>query len=136
MRPTPHIRFRRLLPAMGAATVVAISNPVSSTNSRTALLTVLADTIAPAVTGVSGGGTKILLTFSEPLDLTSAGNPANYSLSGGVGVTGATVSGQVVTLTTASALPVNSLYSVTINGVKDLYNNVVRRSLFLADDSY
>lgn len=113
-------------PTNSGSYYVNISNPAGSTNSRVAALTVFLDTIPPAVTNVIGGGSKIVLTFSEPLDASSAGNPANYAVSGGVSVSSVVVnSANQVTLTTGSGLTLGTAYSLTVNGVKDFYGNAV-----------
>ncbi len=117
------------LPAVLAADAgsyfAQISNPVSSTNSRAALLTVLRDTIPPAVIRVIATATQVAVVFSEPVDTVSAGNPANYNLSGGLTVVSATPGPSEPALVTLAAsaplgLGVNTL---TIAGVKDLFGN-------------
>jgi Immunoglobulin domain len=104
---------------------VKVSNQANSTNSRIAAVTILADTLPPTITGISAGSTRLVVDFSEPLDALSATNPANYSVSGGVSVTGAAMSpgnpNQVIL--TTSGLNLGALYTVSVNGVKDLFGN-------------
>ncbi len=100
-----------------------VSNPVSSIGSRVATLTVLSDTIAPAVTNIAATARQVIITFSEPVDPASATNLANYALSGGVTFTNAVISGQTVTLKTGAPLSLGAIYTVSINGVKDLFGN-------------
>ncbi len=100
-----------------------VSNPLGSTNSRAATLTVLADTIAPAVTNIAATARQIIITFSESVDPASATNIANYSLSGGVSVTNAMLNGQTVTLYLGAPLFQGTISTVSINGVSDLFGN-------------
>jgi hypothetical protein len=110
---------------------VLVTNPVNSTNSRNATLTVVPDTIAPAVTAITAGGAQIIITFSEPVDPASAGNVANYSV-GGATVTGATLNGNSVTLTLNSPLTIGALQSLRINGVTDLFGNTTHSTVSFA----
>lgn len=108
-----------------------VSNPVSSTNSRTASLTVVLDTIPPAVTNIAATSAQIIITFSEPVDAVSATNLANYVVSGGNTVTNAVLNGKVVTLNLGSSLSLGTIYSLAINGVKDLFGNVAHETVSL-----
>ena len=65
--------------------------------------------------------TQVALTFSKAIDPASATNKANYALSGGLTISGATLSAdqRTVTLTT-SAQGKGSNYVVTVNNVTDL----------------
>ena len=104
---------------------VNVSNQANSTDSRTATVTVLRDTLPPAITGIAAGSTQLVIDFSEPLDPSTAANSAKYSISGGVNVTGAAVNpnnASQVTLTT-STLSFGVLYTLNVNGVKDLFGN-------------
>jgi hypothetical protein len=107
---------------------VAVSNQANSANSRTATVTVLLDTLPPVMTKISASGTQIIVDFSEPLDSVTAVNPAKYSVSGGVGVTGAALNpgdGSQVTLFTSSGMAFGVVYTLTVNGVKDLFGNAL-----------
>ncbi|MGA2247940.1 MAG: immunoglobulin domain-containing protein [Verrucomicrobiota bacterium] len=107
---------------------VNVSNPVGATNSRTATLTVLSSSVPPVITQISALSTQVVVTFSEPVDPTTAGDSAYYSI-GGVSVTAAAVNpsnaAQVV-LTTGSGLVFGTAYTLTVNGVKDVFDNVIR----------
>jgi len=73
------------------------------------------------------GPTQINLTFSEPLDRTSAENPQNYSISNGVQVLAAVLDDNetvVHLLTTTHQAGVN--YTLTVQGVMDKDGNEVR----------
>jgi len=114
---------------------VTVSNPAGSTNSRTASLTVLRDTIPPAVTLIAAGAGQVVVTFSEPLDPTSANSALHYTLSGGVNVSGAVLNpsdATQVTLTTSSPLLLGTLYTLKINGVNDLFGNAAHTTVSFA----
>jgi hypothetical protein len=78
-------------PARGPRTYyVQVSNPVGTTNSRTATLTVTPDTVPPAALVAAGGAPTnrtILVSFSEALNILSAQEPPNYQLIGPGGLT-------------------------------------------------
>jgi hypothetical protein len=110
---------------------LSVTNPAGHINSRAAALTVLADTVAPVMTSISATLTQIVVNFSKPLDSVTADNIANYSLSGGVSVIGAAINpsnASQVTLTTGSGLSFGTVYTLTVNGVKDLFANTVKTS--------
>jgi hypothetical protein len=105
---------------------VEVSNPAGVTNSTTATLTVLADTIPPAIINILASASQIVVTFSKPVDSVTAGNATNYSVSGGATVLSAlqnTNNAAQVTLTTGVALNFGTIYTLTIKGVNDLYGN-------------
>jgi hypothetical protein len=107
---------------------VVVTNPFpSSITSRTARLTVTADTDAPEVVGVVGTPNKITITFSEPLDPASANAMTNYALNGGLTVTGAaqdSADASIVVLTT-SAQTLGASYALTIDKVLDRFDNAI-----------
>jgi hypothetical protein len=112
-------------PTNAGAYKVNVSNQANSPDSRTATVTVLRDTLPPAITGIAASSTQLVIDFSEPLDSLTAAEKAKYSISGGVQVSGAVVNpgnASQVTLTT-SALSLGTLYTLDVNGVKDLYGN-------------
>jgi len=104
----------------------------SPTNSQTATITVGADTTAPTVLEANGTAASVSITYSEPLDLASAGNQANYTINNGVTVSSATAvninsglfAASVVKLAISGAT-VGKNYTVTISGVKDLAGNAI-----------
>jgi hypothetical protein len=102
-----------------------ISNPVSGlTLTREALVTVIADNVAPTVTGSdiarSADATYIKLIFSEPVTPETAGNANNYKMSGGATVTGAQAIGTTTAMVYVSALTPNTQYTLSVSGVKDI----------------
>lgn len=107
---------------------VAVSNPVAPApiNSSPASLTILPDTLPPNVINIGPSASYVVVSFSEAVDPVTGGNAANYSISG-LGVTSAAVntnnSSQVI-LTTGSTVNFGVLYTLTVNGVKDLFGNV------------
>ncbi len=96
------------------ATNVVLSSPV--------FLTVRRDVTPPTLLAAQTSGENGLLTlsFSESMSLATVTNIANYSISGGVQVLGATLdpSGKTVILRT-TALEFGGDYFVTINDVTD-----------------
>lgn len=62
----------------------------------------------------------VILSFSKRLDVATAEDTANYSFSPALAVIGASLNGQVVTLTTGAQTPGGVKYTVTVTGVKDL----------------
>jgi hypothetical protein len=105
---------------------VAVSNPASATNSSVANLAVLADTIPPNVLSITAGANQIFVTFSQPVDPATADNAANYSVDNGITVstaTQATNNSAEVVLTTGVAMNFGTVYSLTVNGVHDLFGN-------------
>lgn len=106
---------------------VHVSNPISSADSRHAVLNVIKDTAPPTLAAATGGPDRILLTFSEPVDAASAAVPGHYSVTGGVKVTAAStlndVPNQVILTTTGQAL--GSVYTVSVSGVSDAFGNTI-----------
>lgn len=89
-----------------------------------------ADVTPPAVLSVEAlSANQALLTFDEPLEEASAGNPANYLVNGGIGIP---VSAEFntatllnVTLTFAEALNSGQTYTLNVSGVEDLAGNAM-----------
>lgn len=63
------------------------------------------------------------ISFSEPLEPSSAQNPSNYSITNGITIFSATISGSQVTLNTAAHS--TGSYTVTVNNVVDLAGNLI-----------
>src|SRR5208283_1505398 len=87
---------------------VKVSNQANTTNSRIATVTILADTLPPAIASIAASSTQLVVNFSEALDPLTATNPVKYSISGGVSVTGAAMnpnnSSQVILTTSGMSL--------------------------------
>jgi hypothetical protein len=103
---------------------VIVSNGTKSATSPAA--TLITDSVPPVLQQTVGGasGTSVALRYNEKLDKTSAETTANYTISGGLAVSKATLdaSGTTVYLTTAQQTP-NTAYTVTAAGVKDAAGN-------------
>lgn len=107
---------------------VTASNRLNSLTSRKATLTVVNDKAPPAITSAAGGGRRIRVIFTEPIDPVSAQQASNYSLDGGAQVQGAELDparADAVTLTTTLQTFGRS-YRLSANGVKDLYGNAAQ----------
>lgn len=88
------------------------------------------DVTPPTVVNVEAlSATQALLTFDEPLDAATAGNAANYSVNGGIGVPTTaqfnTTTLLNVTLTFAQALNEGQVYTLTVSDVEDLAGNAM-----------
>lgn len=81
----------------------------------------LVDNDPPAVTAISAGAQKIVLTFTERLDASSATRNANYQLDGGLYAASVQYDDakRAVTITTPAQTP-GTVYTLTINNVQDL----------------
>jgi hypothetical protein len=127
------------LPANSGGYSVTVNNAVSTTNSSVANLTVLLNSIPPNIINISAGAGQIVLTFSEPVDPVTAGVAASYSIGGG-GVTVLTAAqntnntAQVILTTGGAALNFGTVYSLTVNGVNDLFGNTAHVSAQFARD--
>jgi regulation of enolase protein 1 (concanavalin A-like superfamily) len=98
-----------------------ISSFSGSITSSPAILTVIPDTISPTVVRtLYQNATNVLIAFSEPVEIASATNPANYVFTNGLPVLAATLGfdNQSVTLTTP-ALTSGSNFVVVLNGIRD-----------------
>lgn len=105
-----------------------VSNPVpSSATSRSAGLIVDADITPPAIVGITGGASRVVITFSEPMDETSAGKSSNYSIGGGIDVLSAVRNpenpAEVILTTATQAFGV--LHCVSVSGVRDLFGTAI-----------
>jgi hypothetical protein len=112
----------------GAVYSLVVSNLFSVVTQSTTL-TVTADVTPPTIVSAVGSqfDTTVLLTFSESLDPYTAGQVANYRLSGGVTVLSATydpvAKNQVALRTTLQTA--GAQYTVTVNGVRDFVGNAI-----------
>ncbi len=106
---------------------VTVSNPASTTNSAQVSLTVLLDTLPPKLAAIAAAANQIVVTFSEPVDSVTASNASKYSVSSGVTVLSAIqnpANAAQVTLTTGVAMNLGTVYTLTVNGVADVFGNV------------
>ncbi len=117
-------------PSDAGSYYVTVSNPADTTNSVPVTLTVLADRIPPALTGITASYTQVVVTFSKPLDPVSSANASHYTI-GGISVIGAVQNPSnpsQVTLTTGAPMNFGSVYTLTVSGVDDLYGNAAGTS--------
>ena len=80
------------------------------------------DTTPPTVVGVTASGEppKVTVEFSEPVDKATAEDPASYSISRGVAVTGASLADDLRTvILTPSSLSKGLAYTLAVQGVTD-----------------
>jgi hypothetical protein len=111
--------------------LVTVVNQASTTNSAPVALTVLRDTIPPNLVAMSATVNAITITFSEPVDAVTAGDASKYAVGGGVTVVAATPNPgnpAQVTLTTGVAMNFGTVYTLTVQGVNDLFGNPARVS--------
>jgi hypothetical protein len=109
----------------GSVFYVALTNSVTSTTytalSSNAVLTVSPDTNPPVVARVFNiGTTNVQVVYSKLVEAASATNVANYGFTNGLGVTGAALGADNVTVVlTTGPLTYGSNYGLVINGVRD-----------------
>jgi hypothetical protein len=114
----------------GAVFTVVVTGAQGTVTSEGATLTVADDVNPPTLANVTGSATfnSVVVTYSEPVDPTTAQATANYQLSGGITVTAATQNpapnDDQVILTT-SAQPEGAELTLTVNNVQDLSGNVI-----------
>lgn len=111
---------------------VTVTNPSGSTNSRTAVVTVLADKVPPAITAVAASSSQIVVSFSALVDSVTANVAGNYILSGGLTVSSAVINpgdNTKVTLTTSAPMGLGTVYQLTVNGVTDLFGNAANSTV-------
>lgn len=102
--------------------MAVLTNRLGTTNTMEAILTVNPDVTAPTLASALNLGVKtvVRIIFSEPVDPATAANPANYTFSNGVVVTGAVMGpdSQTVLLST-SELVYGASYTVAARNVRD-----------------
>lgn len=117
---------------------VRVTNPVGSTNTVPAKLTVTSDTEAPMITSILSDNTftAVRITYSEVVN-DAAILSSNYQLSGGLTVTAAAfvtnniqvleaATNRMVVVLTTSRQTEGAVYNLTVNNsVKDLSGNAV-----------
>ena len=99
---------------------ILISGAIASSTEAT--LSVSRDATPPAIKGVTPGQsyTDVTLLFTEAVTEATAGNRANYALSGNLVISDLTVlTPTSVRLTTSLQTP-GTQYTVTLNGIRDL----------------
>ncbi|HUS35494.1 MAG TPA: lamin tail domain-containing protein, partial [Verrucomicrobiae bacterium] len=99
-----------------------VSNSLGNSFSAAATLTVTADTTKPTLAAAQNASANtIQLSFSEPVEATSATTAGNYTIDGGLTISGAVMGAdtKTVILTTSGAFTYNTVYTVRVSNVKD-----------------
>jgi len=111
----------------GAQFTVTVTGAAGSpVTSNPATLTVNTDTTPPTIVSAAGGSTStsplsgVSVVFSERMDATSAGTAGNYSISGGVTISGVIVLDDTRVVLRTSAQTPSTTYTLTVNNLKDL----------------
>lgn len=81
------------------------------------------DAAPPTIVSVTAAGdpTKVVVTFSEPVEQSSATTATNYAIDGGISVGSASQGSDLSTVTlSTNALSSGVVYTLTVNGVRDL----------------
>jgi hypothetical protein len=109
------------LTASGQVYRCAVSNSVGVLTSAPITLTVIRDTVPPAVLSTLNiGTTTVEVVYTKAVDPASATNTANYVFTAGLKIASASLAADNVTVTLATApLVYGSNYTVVINGVRD-----------------
>src|SRR5439155_5927604 len=89
--------------------------------SSNATLTVLPDTFPPTLVNVQNVGTaNVAVTFSEPVEATTATNAVNYVLNNGISVSAAGFGSDTSTIIlTVSPLTIGTNYTLLVSNVRD-----------------
>lgn len=87
-----------------------------------------ADTTAPTITSATADSrTTVKVLFNEELDKASAETLSNYVIDGGLGYpTSASYDKATKTVTLGTATQEGKVYTITVNGVKDLSMNAIK----------
>jgi len=97
-----------------------ISNASGSVTSAPVTLTVIGDNLPPTlVSAVNQDLLHIAISFSEPVEAASATNDTNYTVSGGIVVSAATLLNPQTAVLSVSALTISNSYTITVNHVRD-----------------
>lgn len=109
----------------GGTYKLTVYNRLGNVESAEATVTVTPDKEKPAVQYVQAGANPsktafwVTVVFSEPVTADTAGNKANYQLSGGIAISEVIVnSDNTVTLKTGTQAQ-NTEYTLTVNNIKD-----------------
>jgi len=112
----------------GAVFYAVVSNLVYTATSSNAVLTVNSDNVIPTVAKVIGSATfdTVTVSFSEQVDLATATNKSNYTISPAMVISGATLDATLtkVFLQTPTQTQ-GASYTITVKNVQDLSGNVM-----------
>ncbi len=122
MTNTNYVMNSVLMADDGAQVQAVVANDFSAATSSIATLSVLADTVRPAIVRVSGGPTldRVSVAFSEPVRAETASVATNYTV-GGLAVLSARLmpNRTNVILSTTLQTP-GQIYTLNVGGVTDL----------------
>ena len=117
-----------------------LGNAVANVNGVEITLTVIPDTIAPTLQVASPTGrTGLLLTFSEALDATTAGNIANYEIDGAKIISVKLASNPRQALIVTEPMTLGSTHTLKVSEVIDLGGVPVAngtQAIFTVQDNY
>ncbi len=106
----------------GSEFMLEISNSAGTKTTDTVTLQVDPDETPPEVANAvtQGNPNGLRVTFSEAVSEETAGNPDNYSISGGVTVNSVTVVNRTTVQLETTEITSGQVYTVTVNNVEDL----------------
>lgn len=110
----------------GYSGMIVPQAPVTRAEAAAMIMRLLKLDMTPPTVSVSANGpTAVTLKFAEPVDRSSAENPANYEI-GGLQVTAARLQldGTTVVLSTARPVP-GQLYTMRVKNVRDVFWNLM-----------
>ncbi len=106
----------------GAKFYCIVSNSLGTETSNDAFLTVIADTIAPIISGaVVQTPVQVDIVFDENITLASAQNTTNYQIDQGIQVISASLNAdnRTVSLQTEN-LSADTIYNISMNNIRDV----------------
>lgn len=118
---------------VGFAFTATTSRTVSPHIIRASSPVTVSDIRVPELNYVGAlSSTTLEVVFNEDVDAASAENVGNYSLTGGLSVTQASLNGNVVTLTVSPAMTSFASHTLYVNHVSDTSGNVILPSSYQA----
>jgi len=99
----------------------------NSVNSTEVAITVVSDISPPTILSAEGSPKhdQVTVHFSEPVESTSATTLANYSIDGGLTLSSPVLKNKQDVVFTTPKQTQGTQYTITVNNVKDLFNNVI-----------
>ena len=109
----------------GALISCVLSNSLGTTNTRTAVLTVLPDTNPPVlVSAINIGTNSVQVKFNEPIDPATGTNKINYSINNEVSINSVTIlDNQSNVLLFTTPLQYGVKYTLTVSNIRDQATN-------------
>ena len=118
----PKLAISQGLPSDSGQYYLAVTNPLGNSATTPVAVNVALDTTPPTVAYVTGTSTlnRVRVAFNKPMTPGTLTPLVNYAFSGGLTVTGVTLTTDpsVINLTTTGMVP-NTAYSLVITGAKD-----------------